>query len=175
MNTEQIEDKIVSALKAIPSQFQPNARNREWTKGYSSSNWHVRKKNLAMKYADFLEHFQAAWLFDLCWYSSSPAPDGKLINMPLALESEWDVKYAGIKYDFEKLLIAKSKFKVLVFQAKDQTVTEYFKEFEQGIRAYQGGKCGRDLFISLLRRKKVGFLKLNELREPDTSYSTSGQ
>jgi hypothetical protein len=156
MNTQQIEDKIVSALKAIPSQFQPNARNREWTKAILLAIGTLGKE-LGYEICGLPEHFQAAWLFDLCWYSSSPAPDGKLINMPLALESEWDVKYAGIKYDFEKLLIAKSKFKVLVFQAKDQTVTDYFNEFEQGIRAYQGGSAGEIYLLACFDENKWDF------------------
>lgn len=77
--------------------------------------------------------------------------------MPLALESEWDVKYAGIKYDFEKLLIAKSKFKVMVFQAKGQTVTDYYKEFEQGIRTYQGGSAGEIYLLACFDEEKWEF------------------
>jgi hypothetical protein len=139
MNTQQIEDQIVSALKSIPSQFPNGGCNREWTKAILLAIGTLGQK-LGYAVCGLREHFQSAWLFDLCWYSS--APDGKLLDMPLVLESEWDVKYAGLKYDFEKLLIAKSKFKVLVFQASGQTVTDYYKEFEQGIRTYQGGSVG---------------------------------
>ena len=122
MNTQQIENEIISAIKEIPKQFPNGGRNSEWTKAILLVIGTLGKK-LGYDVCGLREHFQSAWLFDLCWYSS--ALDGKLLDMPLALESEWDVKYAGIKYDFEKLLIAKSKFKVMVFQAKGQTVTDY--------------------------------------------------
>ena len=76
----------------------------------------------------------------MCWFSNSP--EEKLLNVPLVLELEWDMKYAGIKYDFEKLLIAKAKFKVLVFQARSKNVANYLTELEQGIHTYQGGGSG---------------------------------
>jgi hypothetical protein len=139
MNTQQIEDQIVSTLKAVPGQFPNGGSNPEWTKATLLAIGTLGQK-LKYDVCGLREHFQPAWLFDLCWYSTTS--DGNLIDMPLALESEWDLKYAGIKYDFEKLLIAKSKFKVLVFQASGQTATDYLKNFEQGIRAYQGGGVG---------------------------------
>ena len=155
MNTQQIEDQIVSALKSIPSQFPNGGSNREWTKAILLA---IGKLGQELNYqvCGLREHFQSAWLFDLCWYSST-APDGKLLDMPLALESEWDVKYEGIKYDFEKLLIAKSKFKVLVFQARGQTATDYYKEFEQGIRTYQGGSSGEIYLLACFDEDKWEF------------------
>jgi hypothetical protein len=62
--------------------------------------------------------------------------------MPLALESESDTKYERIKHRLEKLLTSKSQFKVLVFQADGQNVTDYFNRFEQGIATAQGGSSG---------------------------------
>jgi hypothetical protein len=154
MNTQQVEDQIVSALKSIPEQFPNGGSNPEWTKAILLTIGKLGKK-LGYDICGLREHFQSAWLFDLCWYSSTP--DGELLDMPLALESEWDVKYAGIKYDFEKLLIAKSKFKVLVFQASGQTVAEYYEKFEKGIRAYQGGSVGEVYLLACYDDKKEKF------------------
>ena len=139
MDTEQIEDQIELALKAIPGQFPGRANDSEWTKAVLLAVGTLGK-NLGYDVCGLREHFEPGWLFDLCWYSC--LADGKLLNLHLALESEWDVKYAAIKYDFEKLLIAKSQFKVLVFQAKGQKAADYIKEFEQGIHAYKGGCLG---------------------------------
>jgi len=65
-----------------------------------------------------------------------------MLNLTLVMESEWSKKYGEIKYDFEKLLIAKAKFKVFVFQAKSQNVVSYLNELEKGIHIYQGGSVG---------------------------------
>jgi len=75
----------------------------------------------------------------------------------LALESEWDVKYEGIKHDFEKLLVAKSKFKILVFQASGQDVTDYYKKLEQGIHTYQGGSSGEVYLLACYDNDKEEF------------------
>jgi len=77
--------------------------------------------------------------------------------MPLVLESEWSDRYSYIKFDFEKLLIAKSKFKIMVFKASGNKVAEYFNNFEQGIRAYQGGSLGEIYLLACLIEDKWEF------------------
>ena len=155
MNTQQIEDEIVSALKAIPKQFPNGGRNSEWTKAILLAIGTLGQK-LGYAVCGLREHFQSAWLFDLSWYSAS-SPDGKLLDVPLVLESEWDKSYKFIRFDFEKLLIAKSKFKVMIFQASGQTIIDYFKELEQGIRTYQGGSLGEIYLLACFNEEKWEF------------------
>lgn len=139
MNTQQIEEQIVSAIKDIPRQFPHGARNPEWTKAIKLAIGELGQK-LDYEVCGLKPPFLEGWLYDLCWYSE--ARDGKLLDVPLVLESEWLTKYEKIKYDFEKLLIAKSKFKIMVFQASGQTIADYYEKLEQGIHAYQGGSSG---------------------------------
>jgi hypothetical protein len=154
MNSQEIEDRILSVLHGIPGQFPNGALNPEWTKAILLEIGALGKE-LDYEICGLREHFQPEWLFDLCWYSC--APDGKLLEMPLVLESEWDAKYEGIKYDFEKLLIAKSTFKVLVFQATGQTATDYFNKFEQGIRTFQGGSSGEVYLLACFNEDEWKF------------------
>jgi len=54
--------------------------------------------------------------FDLCWKDASR--DDVLVDFPLALEFEWSRD--GCLYDFQKLLMARSKHRVMVFAANDE-------------------------------------------------------
>jgi hypothetical protein len=54
----------------------------------------------------------------------------------LVLECEWNRNYERIKYDFEKLLIAKSKYKILIFQAKDKKKADYFSQLNASVGAF---------------------------------------
>ncbi|UTY30987.1 hypothetical protein [Treponema putidum] len=56
------------------------------------------------------------FLFDFCWKEEK---DGTIIDIPLVCECEWD-GISHIKYDFSKLLLAKSEYKLMIFQANDK-------------------------------------------------------
>jgi len=58
------------------------------------------------------------------------------------MESEWTVDPAYIKYDFEKLLLAKSTLKVMVFQAQDRDLAGIFSLIERGIHSFQKKSSG---------------------------------
>jgi len=154
MNTQEIEAQIVSVLKAIPGQFKPNQRNSEWTKAVKLAVCVLGQK-LNYAVCGCPPECDKGWLYDLCWYSVTT--DRKfLLDMPLVLESEWG-NWTEIKYDFEKLLVAKSKFKVMVFQAEGQNITDYYKELEQGIRTYQGGSAGEVYLLACYNDEKGEF------------------
>ncbi|MGO9587919.1 MAG: hypothetical protein ACLP2Y_17200 [Limisphaerales bacterium] len=154
MNTQKIEDQIISALKAIPSQI-PTGVPCPDTKAIKLAIGTLGTQ-LGFAVRGFPEYFgDKEWLYDLCWYSGAPDKNKKLLDVPLVLESEWN-QY-GIIYDFEKLLIAKSKFKVMVFQANGQTAIDFFKELEQGIRTYQGGTPGEIYLLACFNGVNRGF------------------
>jgi hypothetical protein len=55
---------------------------------------------------------KAAWLWDMTWVELS---EGKLIDLPLALESEWLRTFDEILFDFEKLLVCRARLRVMIF------------------------------------------------------------
>jgi hypothetical protein len=136
MNAQQIEERIVSAIRAIPK--PPTGAQYPETKAIKLAIGTLGEE-LGFKVCG-LPAGKKEWLYDLCWHSRSSLPDSKLLDVPLVLESEW-TQYE-IEYDFEKLLVAKSKFKVMVFQANGQTAIDYLQKLEQRIRTYQGGSSG---------------------------------
>lgn len=66
------------------------------------------------------------WLYDLHWYTEGNEPYSPT-SLPLVVECEWNPKkrgekkkipYSGIKYDFQKLLIANADLRLMIFLIK---------------------------------------------------------
>ena len=87
----------------------------EWTKQIKSRLCDRGKNKGYFVYASSADGKDGGeWLYDLTWLNYSE--DGLLINVELALESEWSIK--GIDDDFQKLLLCRAEMRMLVFQAK---------------------------------------------------------
>jgi hypothetical protein len=130
---DQIEDQICKAIRGI--EIDSLSGDRKWAKAIfkaladlgTSLNYEICSSSNDGEY-------DAGWLFDLVWYQNDE--NGRLFSVPLVLESEWHRNYERIKYDFEKLLIAKAQYKVMIFQAKGEKKAEYFNRLEAGIGAF---------------------------------------
>jgi hypothetical protein len=83
----------------------------------------------------FRDDYSSEWLFDLIWYRNDK--DGFLIEVPLVMESEWDFKFTGIKYDFEKLLCSRSKYRVMIFQGSSINITIIRNKLQQSINVFR--------------------------------------
>ena len=108
------------------------------------------------------------WLYDLHWYV-----EGKnkytTTRMPLVMECEWqqkrkgdsEVDFSGIKYDFQKLLVANPEFRLMIFKVIRPTdfnhLTEYF---EDNINNYEHLPSGsKFLFIAFYDKGKTFFYR----------------
>jgi hypothetical protein len=58
------------------------------------------------------------WLFDIMWYQVDDMKN--TTDIYLVAESEWG-NTSEVYSDFEKLLVARSKYRVMVFQSTDET------------------------------------------------------
>lgn len=76
---------------------------------------------------------QREWLYDVVWYSVYEEDD-RLRRVELVLESEWATRRGAIKEDFEKLLVARCPWKVMVFAKSRETEFEYLRE---GIQRFE--------------------------------------
>lgn len=81
----------------------------------------------------FPDYFEREWLYDLVWYEEDN--HGRLMKLPLVMESEWKTDYHAIKYDFEKLLQAKADLKVMVFQGHN--IDDTFRRLHDAITAFK--------------------------------------
>ena len=91
--------------------------------------------------------FQRQWLFDLTWYEGS---DRGALAVPLVLESEWLHDYERLREDFEKLLVAKAKTKVFVFEAPTSEIDEFLSRLTQAISIFRGGSQGEAYLLFCL-------------------------
>ena len=67
------------------------------------------------------------WLYDVVWYQSDQA--GHMTDVPLVAESEWG-GFGAVKEDFEKLLVSRSRYRVMVFQTTDKNVEQLIREMK---------------------------------------------
>ncbi|NCC99696.1 MAG: hypothetical protein EOL95_08380 [Bacteroidia bacterium] len=98
------------------------------------------------------------WLYDLHWYTEDTEPYLP-IRLPLVVECEWDperkgdikkVPFGGIKYDFQKLLVANSELRLMIFIIKkDNDLHELDLYFDKAIDTCQHiGIDSKFLFIA---------------------------
>jgi hypothetical protein len=104
------------------------------------------------------------WLYDLHWFAD---PGGyRLTSVPLVVECEWrwtrgkeDEQrpkdcYGAVKYDFQKLLVANAKLRLLIFKKRTERLGETTnddldKYFEETIQGYDHlTKDSKFLFVA---------------------------
>ena len=118
------ETEITAGLMSIPKR----ARTGHW----SDPRWTREVKrvvgDIGMKHGFYVcasgssKLFDNEWVFDLVWYKNDK--DNHLISVPLALESEWLLGFDELKWDFEKLLVARALLRVFVHQARTKTAID---------------------------------------------------
>ncbi|MBB4804949.1 hypothetical protein HNP38_000221 [Chryseobacterium defluvii] len=112
------------------------------------------------------------WLYDLHWYTEADEPYIPT-SLPLVVECEWNPKrkgdnivpYSGIKYDFQKLLVANADLRLMIFIIKkDNDIFELDQYFDRAIDNYAHLKPNsKFLFIAFDERIK-GFHYINKLK-----------
>jgi hypothetical protein len=131
-----LEAEIISAITGIPATMQPGRGDDEWTAAIKRSLITLgRARGYSICAAGFPDECEKEWLFDLVWYRNEPQEH--LREIGLVLESELSKAPFEIKYDFEKLLVAKSPIKVMVFQDNNDNLPKLWSLLETGIRNFQ--------------------------------------
>ena len=169
MNTTE-RNKLVREIKEAILKVPETAESgdRAWTKEIK-----LRLERLAEKHdcdtCPNSKNGNKGWLYDQTWFTKSEK--GRLKSVPFVMESEWRNNMEYIKYDFEKLLLANSPIKLMVFQStasKPEEMQNRFREMESGINDYKYDnsgiyilacyvlKNGRHMFDIRIFEKKLG-------------------
>jgi hypothetical protein len=119
---DKIEDEIKMILDnlAVTDKKLSGLSDKGWTeriKDELCTLGHKHKYGVSasgIKKAD-----KAEWLFDLIWADRNDNP-WQFFEMPLVVECEWNTIKGVITYDFDKLLVAKARHKLMVFQQENQ-------------------------------------------------------
>lgn len=114
-----------------------------------------KKKGFSVCASGFANDCETEWLWDLVWYRADPP--NHLSEIGLILESEWSYALKDIVFDFEKLLVGKALFKVMVFQDFRDNVDELFSRLETGINCFQTGRSGEKYLLACYHNSKDRF------------------
>ena len=107
--------------------------NRDWTLSVKRRLGELGKEHKWSVCTSSLLDFEPEWLFDQTWFWS---PENRLRELGLVMESEWGSKDEVI-YDFEKLLVARAPYKVMIFEADGGECEEIFNSLRAGIDSYR--------------------------------------
>jgi hypothetical protein len=140
---DTVEFAIQTALQAIPAR----ASAEQWQ---GETPWSVAVKGAIVSVGREFGWLTAAngcetdegkeWLYDVVWYQSDRA--GHMTDVPLVAESEWGGENA-IKEDFEKLLVSRSRYRVMVFQAdSEEAVRSIFQKMHLWIAKFHRTTVG---------------------------------
>ena len=156
MNIQEMEPAILSVINAIPEEARKidGANDARWTRVVKEQFIQLGKQYGYFTCTSGFEECDGEWLFDLCWYANNDPkyePDVEKRHMSqfvLALESEWNPSFTHIKGDFEKLLVVKAPFKVMIFQASNRTVDELFDKLEECIKFFSSKPVGERYILA---------------------------
>lgn len=95
----------------------------------------------------FKDWFDPEWLLDLVWYNEDA--EGLLIDVPLAVESEWNEAPHQIKLDFEKLLAIRACNRLMICTNRPKHHERNLGYFRKAVVAYRHRQPGDRYLIAL--------------------------
>jgi len=95
----------------------------------------------------FPDYFHNEWLYDMVWYSENE--NKNLVSVELVLESEMNYGLPLIKYDFEKLLLSNSKYRIMICCAGKIPIEEIKNYINNAIINYKNLKVN-DRILTLI-------------------------
>ncbi len=70
-------------------------------------------------------NYRVGWLYDILWWEQDQ--NAMVTNIPLVVESEWG-SVDSVEDDFQKLLVARSKYRIMIFQRDPDTINTWCKK-----------------------------------------------
>jgi hypothetical protein len=161
--TRQELGDTVSAIKqlldGLSSRPELEWTNRAWTRAIKDDIGRLGKtKDWLVCASGFCDQFEREWLYDLVWYREDSRR--RLSEVGLVLESEWIIDPLGIKYDFEKLLVAKAPLKVMICQSKGSagaSASTTLTSLEDSINAFHAGVATEVYLLAVFDHSKNAF------------------
>ena len=106
--------------------------NREWTQECLGELAKLGEDEYGYQAAPCPRCGEHGWLYDLIWWEGK---NGGMTDLILALESEWSPSIRFVRYDFQKLVQARARIKVLISDALSpedrETLISDIDSFEQ--------------------------------------------
>ena len=131
-NWNEIAKQIEIAISELALSASRPHGLPEWTEAIKDT---ARKIGIREHYevAPDPQKYNQQWLYDLVWYKESEIGT---TSVPLVLESEWSMDFYQVRIDFEKLLVAKSQLKIMIFQQHVAEMTDWFQKLTKCVEAF---------------------------------------
>lgn len=130
----EMANAVIEVLQSVAMRVKPQQAS-EWKRQIAAGVGDLGDANDWEVCSEVKELFEPEWLYDLVWWRNDST--GHLSEVYLVLESERDGRERPIMVDFEKLLVAKSTLKVMIFQGYNHSIPELLRKQEAGIKAFQ--------------------------------------
>ncbi len=143
MGLTRFERDVRAALVGLSANPEaPTWGNPDWTREVKAAVGRVAKN----AGHDWLpSDAAAAWL---CDGTAQKRRDGALIDIPLMLESEWG-GWDAIRYDFEKLMVVRAKYRVMVCSAYTPSgAEETLTKLKSIVQSFQAGQRADRYFLA---------------------------
>ncbi len=141
-------DKIEKQIKKILEAMLHEDEISSW----SNPKWTKEIKRRICKLGKEMEFYVCAstcnektdweeWLYDVIWLKLDK--DKYIVYSPLAMECEWgDIQ--DIRNDFEKLLLARTKHRIMIFQGmkKKGDVLKIIENLKDEVSKFEGSQPG---------------------------------
>ncbi|MBT3799662.1 MAG: hypothetical protein HOG05_00780 [Bacteroidetes bacterium] len=162
MQLKNIEEQICNALKPFAkSALDRGLSDRQWTTEMKEIIGDLGVSNgFEVCATGFPDKFSTEWLFDITWYRNDS--NGNLVETPLIVESEWNSKIEEIKYDFEKLLVARADYKVMIFQGSTTNIPNIISQLKQEVNVFKA-TIPQDRYLFIAYNMDKGEFEFDQL------------
>lgn len=155
----EIELNIKKRLEKIEQQSREAGGKPDawWTERIKSELCNLGHENGYYVNANRCENADDSreWMFDLVW---AKGEKGHFREMPLAMECEWSLDEDEIRWDFEKLPVAKCEYHIFIFQkTKSDEVDRLMNEFESAIHEFESSQIGDRYLLAGFSREDDNF------------------
>jgi len=150
---------IIKGLNGLNGNTAPG--NKNWTMAIKKSLVDVANKNNLNIYCKLDEkygknHENSEWLYDAIMYSYN-LEDGVFDEVYLVAESEWDMSYEAIEYDFLKLIFTRAKVRLIVYQVSKENYDEYKESLINIIQKSKSCEKGDIYLFAIYNTSDDGF------------------
>jgi hypothetical protein len=155
-SADDVEKAIIEKFKLIPEAVKGQA-DSAWTKEVKKAIVEIgSKEGYRTACNGYPSDEGSEWLYDILWYKSKEGEDGNfyMSSVHLIAECEWG-SYREIIGDFEKLLVARSKYRIMVFQDNSEdAVKELMEDMIKRIEQFEHPeKEDRYIFAGWAKKK----------------------
>jgi hypothetical protein len=154
-NFDAIEKEIINALNTFLAEVETRTLRGDanWTRRIKEVLDGLGDKIMDENNRNIFEQGcnENEWLYDFVLYEIDETDSiERLQNILLVAEIEWNKSLLGIKYDFEKLLVANAEHRLMICQAKPNRQKQLEEYFEKAINSYRLLKQGDRFMIAIL-------------------------